>query len=163
MGAVMGALIALDAPADQLIAYAREAFAGNPTGDVSLMPITSLIQGRKLKAILEDAVEHLGGPGLLIEDTWKTFFCVAANYSKAYEMVLRRGPLARSIRASCARLSSSRSRVRPSIAASIPAIETHRAGDFVIAGYTVSPATGGLGTRTGRGVGRARHRCTGLL
>ena len=102
MGAVMGALIALDAPADELIAYAREAFAGNPTGDVSLMPITSLIQGRKLKAILEEAVEHLGGPGLRLEDTWKSFFCVAANYSKAYEMVLRRGALARSIRASCA-------------------------------------------------------------
>jgi NTE family protein len=102
MGAVMGALIALDAPADQLIAYAREAFAGNPTGDVSLLPFTSLIRGRKLRAILEEAVEHLGAPGIGIEDTWKTFYCVAANYSKAYEMVLRRGPLARSIRASCA-------------------------------------------------------------
>jgi NTE family protein len=102
MGAVMGALIALDAPADELVAYAREAFAGNPTGDVSLMPVTSLIRGHKLRAILEEAVEHLGAPGIGIEDTWKTFYCVAANYSKAYEMVLRRGPLARSIRASCA-------------------------------------------------------------
>lgn len=102
MGAVMGALIALDAPADQLIAYAREAFAGNPTGDVSLLPVTSLIRGRKLKAILEEAVEHLGAAGIGIEDTWKTFYCVAANYSKAYEMVLRRGCLARSLRASCA-------------------------------------------------------------
>ena len=102
MGAVMGALIALDAPADELVAYAREAFAGNPTGDVSLMPMTSLIRGRKLRAILEEAVETLGAPGMDIEDTWKTFHCVAANYSKGYEMVLRRGPLARSIRASCA-------------------------------------------------------------
>jgi NTE family protein len=102
MGAVMGALIALDAPADELVAYAREAFAGNPTGDVSLMPLTSLIRGRKLRAILEEAVETVGAPGMAIEDTWKTFYCVAANYSKGYEMVLRRGPLARSIRASCA-------------------------------------------------------------
>lgn len=102
MGAVMAALIALDAPADQLIAHAREAFAGNPTSDVSLMPITALIQGRKLKSILEEAVEHLAGAEVGIEDTWKSFFCVAANYSKSYEMVLRRGPLARSIRASCA-------------------------------------------------------------
>ncbi len=45
MGAVMGALIALDAPADELIAYAREAFTANPTGDVSLMPITVADQG----------------------------------------------------------------------------------------------------------------------
>ncbi|HEX5635009.1 MAG TPA: patatin-like phospholipase family protein, partial [Gemmatimonadales bacterium] len=53
-------------------------------------------------AILEEAVEHLGAPGIGIEDTWKTFYCVAANYSRSYEMVLRRGPLARSIRASSA-------------------------------------------------------------
>lgn len=102
MGAVMGALIALDAPADELVAYAREAFTANPTGDVSLMPITSLIKGRQLKGILDEAVEHLGGPDARIEDTWKPFFCVASNLSKAFETVLKRGSLARSIRASCA-------------------------------------------------------------
>ena len=102
MGAVMAALIALDVSADELIAYAREAFAANPTGDVSLMPVTSLIKGRKLKAILEEAVEHLAGADAGIEDTWKSLYCIASNYSKAYEVVLTRGPLARSIRASCA-------------------------------------------------------------
>jgi NTE family protein len=102
MGAVMGALIALDLPAEQLIAYAREAFAGNPTGDVSLVPMTALIRGRKLRAVLEEAVEDLAGADAGIEDTWKSFYCIASNYSKAYEMVLRRGDLARSIRASCA-------------------------------------------------------------
>jgi NTE family protein len=102
MGAVMGALIALDVPADELIAYAREAFTANPTGDVSLMPLTALIKGRQLKALLEEAIEHLGGADARIEDTWRTFFCVASNYSKAFEAVLRRGSLARSIRASCA-------------------------------------------------------------
>lgn len=102
MGAAMGALIALDVPADELIAYAREAFTASPTGDVSLMPLTSLIKGRQLKAIVEEALEHLGGAGACIEDTWKPFFCVASNYSRAFEAVLRRGSLARSIRASCA-------------------------------------------------------------
>lgn len=102
MGAVMGALIALDAPADALIAYAREAFTANPTGDISVVPLTSLIQGRQLKEILEEAIEHLGGPEARIEDTWKSFFCVASNYSKGFETVLRRGSLAKSIRASCA-------------------------------------------------------------
>jgi NTE family protein len=102
MGAVMGALIALDAPADELIAYAREAFTANPTGDVSFMPLTSLIKGRQLKGILDEAIEHLGGPDARIEDTWKPFFCIASNFSKAFETVLKRGSLARSIRASCA-------------------------------------------------------------
>jgi predicted acylesterase/phospholipase RssA len=49
MGAVMGALIALDAPADELIAYAREAFTANVTGDISLVPLTALIKGRRMK------------------------------------------------------------------------------------------------------------------
>lgn len=102
MGAVMGALIALDAPADELIAYAREAFTANPTGDISVLPLTALIKGRQLKSILDDAIEHLGGVGVQIEDTWTTFYCVASNYSKACEAVLRRGSLAKSIRASCA-------------------------------------------------------------
>ena len=102
MGAVMGALIALDAPADELIAYAREAFTANVTGDISLVPLTALIKGQRMKAILDEAIEHLGGADTRIEDTWKSFFCVASNYSKAHEMVLRRGSLAKSIRASCA-------------------------------------------------------------
>jgi NTE family protein len=102
MGAAMGALIALDVPADELIAYAREAFTANPTGDVSLMPLTSLVKGRQLKALVEDAIEQLGGADAHIEDTWKPFFCIASNYSRAFEAVLKRGNLARSIRASCA-------------------------------------------------------------
>jgi NTE family protein len=102
MGAAMGALIALDVPADELIAYAREAFTANPTGDVSLMPLVSLVKGRQLKSVVEDALEHLGGAGAQIEDTWKSFFCVASNYSRAFETVLKRGSLARAIRASCA-------------------------------------------------------------
>jgi NTE family protein len=102
LGAAMGALIALGRPADEIIAYAREAFTANPTGDVSLMPVTSLIKGRQLKGIIDDAIEHLARKGARIEDTWKTYFCVASNYSKACEVVLRRGPLAKSIRASAA-------------------------------------------------------------
>ncbi|MCM2329277.1 MAG: patatin-like phospholipase family protein [Lysobacter sp.] len=102
MGAVMGALIALDAPADELIAYAREAFTASPTGDISLMPLTALIKGRQLKSVLEEAIEHLGGADARIEDTWKSFYCVSANYSRAFEAVLRRGSLAKGIRASCA-------------------------------------------------------------
>ena len=102
MGAVMGALIALDVPADELIAYAREVFAANPTGDVSMVPVTSLIHGRKLRAILEQAVEDLAGPAARVEDTWKPFYCIASNYSKAHEAVLTHGDLAKAIRASCA-------------------------------------------------------------
>lgn len=102
LGALMAALVALDRPPDEIIAYAKEAFSANPTGDVSLMPVTSLLKGRQLKAIVDDAILHLAHAGAGLEDTWKTYFCVASNYSKASEVVLWRGPLARSIRASAA-------------------------------------------------------------
>jgi NTE family protein len=102
LGAVMGALIALDAPAEELIAYVREAFQVNPTGDISWLPLTALVRGKRLKAMLDEAIEHVGAAGARIEDTWIDFFCVASNYSKAYEVVLRRGDLSRSLRASCA-------------------------------------------------------------
>jgi NTE family protein len=59
-----------------------------------MVPLTSLIRGKKLQAILEEAVEDLAGPGTQIEDTWKHFYCIASNYSKAYEAVLRHGNLA---------------------------------------------------------------------
>jgi len=102
MGAAMGALIALDVPADELIAYAREAFTANPTGDVNLMPLASLVKGSQLKSLVEEAIEHLGAADARIEDTWRPFFCIASNYSRAFEAVLRRGSLARGVRASCA-------------------------------------------------------------
>ena len=102
IGAVMAMMAALDKPADEIIAYAREVFEHNPTGDISLLPMTSLIKGRQLKDALDEIAEHLVGTDACIEDTWKTFFCVASNYSQASEMVLKRGNLAKSIRSSCA-------------------------------------------------------------
>jgi NTE family protein len=35
-----------------------------------------------------------------VEDTWRTFFCIAASYSQAAERVIRTGPLAKMVRAS---------------------------------------------------------------
>lgn len=102
IGAVMAMMAALDKPADEIIAYSREVFASNPTGDISLLPLTSLIKGRQLKAALDEITQHLVGKDACIEDTWKTLFCVASNYSQASEMALKRGNLAKSVRASCA-------------------------------------------------------------
>lgn len=102
LGAVMAVLAALDMPASDVIAYARDAFKVNPTGDVSLLPITALIKGRRLSEMLDDITDHLVGVGAGIEDTWKPFFCVTSNFSKATEVVLKHGLLAKSLRASCA-------------------------------------------------------------
>jgi len=100
MGAAMAGLIAFDRPSATLIDVARRTFSRNPTGDFTLAPLISLIGGRRLRRAIDDTVRELSGFDAHVEDTWKPYYCVATNYSRASEEVLRRGPLAKSIRAS---------------------------------------------------------------
>jgi NTE family protein len=103
-GTSLGAAMALVAAADQPMARMREvvrkAFAINPTGDFNLLPLVSLIRGRRAKAILERSVHDVFGGPRDIEDLWKSFYCVAANYSQAREEVLTRGDLQTAVLAS---------------------------------------------------------------
>jgi NTE family protein len=100
IGAVMAAYVAFDLPADELIARGRKAFSRGPTGDYNLLPMISLIRGRRLKSIIDDAVVDAVGTRADASDTWRNWFCVATNFSRAQEMVLDRGDLATCIRAS---------------------------------------------------------------
>ena len=100
IGSVMAAYVASDQPLDAVMANAREAFRTNPTGDFNLLPLMSLIKGRRLRHILHEAVDQLVGFPAQVEDLWKNYYCVATNYSKASEHVVRRGSLAKSLLAS---------------------------------------------------------------
>lgn len=100
IGSVMAAYVASDQPLDRVMANARSAFATNPTGDWSLLPLLSLIKGQRLRRILEQAVHRLVGFPAQIEDLWKNYYCVATNYSKASEQIVRRGSLVKSLLAS---------------------------------------------------------------
>ena len=100
IGSVMAAYVASDRPLDVVMANAREAFRTNPTGDWSLLPLLSLIKGRRLRHILQQAVDQLVGFPAQVEDLWKNYYCVATNYSKASEQVVRRGSLVKSLLAS---------------------------------------------------------------
>lgn len=100
IGAAMGTFAAADIPIDEAIELARRAFKGNPTGDYNIVPLMSLIGGRRLKKVIDDGVDALMGPGRCVEDTWKGYFCISSNYTQAKEAVLTRGPLAKSMRAS---------------------------------------------------------------
>jgi len=102
MGAVMAALAATDQPLDRLLAVAREAFQVNPTGDYNLLPLISLIRGRRLRAVLERALGALAGADAGLEDLWKPCYCIATNYSQAGEALLTHGRLERALRASTA-------------------------------------------------------------
>lgn len=100
IGAVMGALAAMDLPAEEMVRRARHAFRANPTRDFNPVPMLSLIRGGRLKRVIDQAVADSCGEGAGIEDLWKTYFCVSSNYSAAQESVRTQGPLAKSIRAS---------------------------------------------------------------
>jgi NTE family protein len=100
IGAIMGAYCAFDLPAQSVIDQARRAFASGPTRDINWIPVISLIGGRRLKAVIDDAVVTATGCYLNVEDTWKNFFCVVSNYTRAAEVVVTRGDLAKWLRTS---------------------------------------------------------------
>ncbi len=102
MGAVMGAVIAADAGTDETIGVARQAFRVNPTGDYNLLPLLSLIRGRRVREVIERTIDKLMGGPVDIADLWKGYFCIASNYSRGCELRLHQGDLGRSLRASIA-------------------------------------------------------------
>jgi NTE family protein len=81
---------------------ARKVFLRNPTGDFNWLPMISLIKGRRMRKLMDEAVQELLGEDVRLEDTWRGFYCIATNYSKACEVVLRRGDLSKGLRASMA-------------------------------------------------------------
>jgi NTE family protein len=102
IGAIMAALIAFDQPFDKAIDVTRRAFGSNPTGDFNLLPLVSLIKGRRVRKAVHSSIDELAGGRLDIEDLWKGFFCVASNYSQAREQRIANGDLAQGLLASCA-------------------------------------------------------------
>jgi len=102
IGSVMAVLMAADQPLPQAIDIAREAFHINPTGDFNLVPVLSLIRGRRLKRTVRHALEALVGFPADLEDLWKNCYAVASNYSQASEHVLSRGPALTAMLASIA-------------------------------------------------------------
>jgi len=102
IGAVMAALVAADTPSERAIEVARRAFGRAPTGDYNLLPLISLMKGRRLRqAVGQGIAEMFGGP-VDIEDLWLGYFCVASNYSQGREERLAGGDLGRALLASVA-------------------------------------------------------------
>lgn len=122
IGSVMATYAAFDVPAAEAIEHARRAFARNPTSDFNIFPLISLIGGKRMRGVIDEGIQALAGFDANVEDAWKPLFCIASNYSRASEMVIRRGPLAKSVRASV------------SIPAALPPVVME--GDLVIDGGT---------------------------
>lgn len=137
IGAAMATFAAFDNTAAEAIEHARKAFSNNPTGDLNIFPLISLIRGKRLRNAVDSAILDLAGFDADIEDTWKPLFYVASNYSRASEVVIRRGSMARAVRASMA------------IPAALPPVVMD--GDLIIDGGTFNnfPTDVMVGQRVG--------------
>ena len=102
IGAVLAALVAADPPVKTAIDVARKGFSTNPTGDFNWLPMLSLIKGRRVRTAIETSLTELVGASISIEDLWKTYFCVATNYSQAREQPMHSGNLTKALLASIA-------------------------------------------------------------
>ncbi|MFM2446021.1 MAG: hypothetical protein RI936_468 [Pseudomonadota bacterium] len=102
IGALMAVPIAADLPIDEALPIARRAFANNPSSDYNLLPLVSLIKGGRMKRAMRGALAEIAGGEVDIEEMWKSYFCVASNYSQAREQVIGGGGLERAMRATAA-------------------------------------------------------------
>jgi NTE family protein len=106
IGAIMGMCLALDLPAKTISAAVRKAFLrhpkGNITGDYNFVPLVSLIKGKRTHGAMAQAIVEGAGADIDSEDTWKTFFVIAADFSTGKEAILDKGKLARNVIASYA-------------------------------------------------------------
>ncbi len=92
IGSIIGAFVAQQAPADDVLARCRQHFRSlrDPT-----LPIVALLEGRRIRGRLEDAFGALA-----IEDLPLPYLCVSTNLSRAAQAVHERGSLVHAIRAS---------------------------------------------------------------
>jgi NTE family protein len=103
IGSVMAGYVATDRPFDVVMDNARKVFAAGPTGDFNLLPLISLIKGRRLNGLLKTSLRELTGQeDIGVEDLWKSYFCITTNFSRAEEHVVRRGPMRSAVLASIA-------------------------------------------------------------
>jgi len=97
IGALVAGVVALGLSPEEGAARIYHAFVeNNPVYDFTL-PLVSLAQGRKRTRLLRE-----GYGEALIENLWKTFFCVSANLTAGKAMVHQSGLLWRALSASSA-------------------------------------------------------------
>ena len=103
IGSVMAGYVATDQGFETVLANARKVFSSKPTSDFNLIPLLSLIKGLRLSRLVENALKELtGNDDVQVEDLWKSYYCVATNYSKASEHIVRSGSVRNAILASLA-------------------------------------------------------------
>jgi NTE family protein len=102
VGANIATANAFDRPIEEVISIIKKGALFNPSKDFNMLPILSIIKGKRLKTMINIALRELSGraASLDITDTWKNLFMVATNFTKAEESALFYGDLATAIVAS---------------------------------------------------------------
>lgn len=97
-GAIVGGMIARLQTMESMLAKGRHVTRDNPTsGDFDLLPMVSLMKGKKLRWVMSELFEEQQ-----IEDLWNDFFCVSSNMTQSGLHVHRQGLMRRAIQASTA-------------------------------------------------------------
>jgi predicted acylesterase/phospholipase RssA len=93
IGAIMGAMMAMDWSPEQCIAAARRSFVGSkPFSDFTL-PMVSLLAGRRMRRLLRAQADRN------IEDLPLPFFCISSNLDNGTPNLHQDGNLARALEA----------------------------------------------------------------
>ncbi|MDU8943878.1 cyclic nucleotide-binding and patatin-like phospholipase domain-containing protein [Ovoidimarina sediminis] len=95
IGAAVAAWYAMGLRGTALDAAACKVFveSGGPTSDWNLLPILSLVKGKRTRDLAIAAIREATGRDIDIEDTWTPYFCLSANYTAQDQAVLQRAPL----------------------------------------------------------------------
>ena len=97
IGAIIGALVALDWMDEAILQSCKHAFVDDrPLRDLTV-PVFSLLSGRKLARTLNHYIGDVD-----IEDLWQPYFCISSNLSESRLHVHDRGRLWQAMQASAA-------------------------------------------------------------
>lgn len=97
IGAIIGALVALDWRDETILQSCKHAFVDDRPLEDMTVPVFSLLSGRKLGRTLHHYIGDVD-----IEDLWQPYFCVSSNLSESRLHVHDRGSLWQAMQASAA-------------------------------------------------------------
>ncbi|HKU85754.1 MAG TPA: patatin-like phospholipase family protein [Casimicrobiaceae bacterium] len=97
IGAIIGALVAMDWPDELILQSCKHAFVDDRPLDDLTVPVFSLLSGRKLARALHHYVGDVD-----IEDLWQPYFCISSNLSESRVHVHHAGRLWQAMQASAA-------------------------------------------------------------
>lgn len=103
VGAMMGAIIALDIPAHKVAEFVKKGTLHKPSSDLSLFPFISLIKGGNIRRMVEETFKNFSGrTDLDLCDTWLPLYVVTSNFTKSEQTTFFKGNLVKISLASAA-------------------------------------------------------------